>query len=129
LGADAVLLTASVLNAGEVRTFMEICSSMHMAAPIEVRSETELSAAVDCGARIVVLPAFAEAELSLDPAKALLPKVPRTLTVLVRGPFAAREDFEPLRGLSDGIWTAGPLMKANNLATFLRDFVEAAENG
>jgi hypothetical protein len=34
-----------------------------------------------------------------------------------------------VRGRADGIWIAGPLMRAEDPAAFVRHLVEAAENG
>ncbi len=129
-GADAVLLTASVVGAGELRALIEIAASMHMAAPVEVRSLSELEAAIAASARQAVIPAFSESgALDLSLAEALLPAFPRTLAALVRGPFATPEELEPLRGRIDAVWIAGPLMRAADPLAFLRPLVEAAESG
>src|SRR5439155_1066489 len=57
-GADAVLLTAAAVSAGELKKLVEIAASMHMAAPVEVRSAEEVATASACGARHAVVPAF-----------------------------------------------------------------------
>ena len=128
-GADAVLLTAAAIAPAEIRSSIEILASMHMAAPVEVASDAELSAARAAGAKLLVIPAFAAGGLSFALADSLLPRVPHSATVLIRGPFARAEDFEPLRGRADGIWIAGPAMRAKDPAEFLARLVEAAENG
>jgi indole-3-glycerol phosphate synthase len=128
-GADAVLLIAAAIAPAELRSSMEILASMHMAAPVEVASESELSSSLGCGARLLVIPAFSSRNLSLALADRLLPLVPRSTTVLVRGPFAKPEDFEPLRGRADGVWIAGPLITSKDPESFLANLVRAAENG
>ncbi|MFZ5470818.1 MAG: hypothetical protein ACOZIN_15440 [Myxococcota bacterium] len=128
-GADALLLTAAAAPAGELKAMLEIAASMHLAAPIEVRSEEELNTAVAVGARLAVVPAFRGPQLDLSLPRSLLPRFPRTLAAIVRGPFARPEDFAELRGQADGIWLAGPLMQAADKAAFLSPLVEAAENG
>lgn len=128
-GADAVLLMASAIAPTELRSWMEILASMHMAAPVEVASESELSSSLACGARLLVIPAFSSRSLSLAVADRLLPLVPRSTTVLVRGPFARPEDFEPLRGRADGVWIAAPLLASDDPQSFLANLVRAAENG
>src|SRR5229473_869574 len=128
-GADAALLIAAAISPAELRSLMEILSSMHMAAPVEVASESELSSSLGCGARLLVIPAFSSRSLSLALADRLLPLVPRSTTVLVRGPFAKPEDFEPLRGRADGVWIAGPLITSKDPESFLANLVRAAENG
>jgi hypothetical protein len=77
----------------------------------------------------LVIPAFSSRSLSLALADRLLPRVPRSTTVLVRGPFAKPEDFEPLRGRADGVWIAGPLITSKDPESFLANLVRAAENG
>lgn len=127
MGADAVLLTAGALAAPQIRSFIEILASMHMAAPAEVANEEELFASAAAGAKLLVIPAFGPGGLSLALADALLPKVPRTAVVLVRGPFTQSTDLAPLRGRADGIWIAGPWMSAEDPASFLAQLVRAAE--
>jgi len=128
-GADAVHLIAAALGASDLRSLIDVASSTHMAAVVEIASEAELAAASSAGARTVVIPAFSEGRLSLSNAQALLPKISRSITVLVRGPFNRARDLELLRSRADGIWMAGPLMRAGDPAAFLRPLVEAAENG
>lgn len=52
-GADAVLLIAAVLTAGQMRRLRELASRFAMAALVEVHDEEELEAALDSGADIV----------------------------------------------------------------------------
>ena len=127
-GSDAVLLTAAAVEGGELRTLMETANSMHMACPVEVRSEAELLRASHAGARLVVIPAFEKAALSLELAGRLLPKLPRTLSCIIRGPFARPEDLAPIRGRADAIWLAGPLIRSEDRASYLSALVEAAGN-
>jgi indole-3-glycerol phosphate synthase len=128
MGADAVLLTAAALSPADLRSSIEILASMHMAAPVEVSTESELSAALTGGAKLFVIPAFGATGLSLTLADSLLPKVPRGAIALVRGPFAEPDDFAPLRGRADGIWIAGPLMRADDPESLLERLVRAAES-
>ena len=127
-GADAVLLQAAAVIPGDLKAFIEIAASMHMAAPVEVRTEEEVRAAAASGARVIVIPAFGHphAALSLELANELLPKVPRTIAPLVRGPFYRPEELEPLRGKADGVWICEPVMRAGDAAAFTREFVAAA---
>ena len=127
-GADAVLLHAAALIPGDLRAFIEIAASMHMSAPVEVRSEDEVEVAAAAGARVMVIPAFGHphAALSLELAQALLPKIPRTVAPLVRGPFYRPEELEPLRGKADGVWICGPVMRAGDAAAFVRELLATA---
>jgi indole-3-glycerol phosphate synthase len=126
--ADATLLDASALQAGEIKLLVDLAAATHMAAPVEVRSADELKMATSAGARILIIPAFEGERLSLALADALLPLVPRTGAALVRGPFAAAADFAPLRGRADGIWTCAPFMRATDPAAFLSTLASALED-
>src|SRR5262249_58220214 len=90
----------------------DAAASTHRAAAMEVASEEELAAASSAGARIVVIPAFANGKLSLAIAEALLPKISRRIAALVRGPFQSAAELDLVRSRADGIWIAGPLMRA-----------------
>jgi indole-3-glycerol phosphate synthase len=127
-GADAVLLHAAALAPGDLKAFIEIAASMHMAAPVEVRTEEEVQVAAAAGARVLIIPAFGHphAALSLDLASALLPRVPRTVAPLVRGPFYRPEELEPLRGKADGVWICEPVMRAGDAGAFVRELLAAA---
>ena len=128
-GADAVLLTAAAVRPDELRALMEIAASLHMAAPVEVRTESELSIALSVGARLVIIPAFAQDSLSHEGPDLLLPKVPRSITPIVRGPFGSLEELESLRGRADAVWIAKPILEAEDPEGFLSRLVEAAEHG
>jgi indole-3-glycerol phosphate synthase len=52
-GADAILLIAAILTAGEMRRLRELAARFAMAALVEVHQEEELEAALDSGADIV----------------------------------------------------------------------------
>jgi indole-3-glycerol phosphate synthase len=53
MGADAILLIASVLTDDELRAFLEESQALAMAAIVEVHDEAELERALACGATIV----------------------------------------------------------------------------
>jgi indole-3-glycerol phosphate synthase len=128
MGADAVLLHGGAVTPSDLKAFIELASSMHMAAPVEVARDDEMKIALAAGARIVVIPAFGQphAALSLDGALSLLPHVPKTATALVRGPFYRPEDLAPLQGKADGVWICEPLVRAGDPAEFLRAFLASA---
>jgi indole-3-glycerol phosphate synthase len=130
-GADAVLLHAAAVIPGDLKAFIEIAASMHMSAPVEVRTLAELELAASAGARVVIIPAFGHphASLSLDLAQTLLPEVPNTVAPLVRGPFYRPEELEPLRGKADGVWICEPVMRAGDAGAFMRELLAVAGGG
>lgn len=52
-GADAVLLLASLLDAAQIRRFVELLDSFGCDALVEVHDEEELQRAMDAGARLI----------------------------------------------------------------------------
>jgi len=53
LGASAVLLIAALLDGGTIKRWLEICDSLGLSALVETRSEREIYAALEAGARII----------------------------------------------------------------------------
>jgi indole-3-glycerol phosphate synthase len=127
-GADAVLLTAAAVSASELRTFIEIAASMHMAAPVEVSTVEDLQTASAASARILVVPAFGnDGRLDLQRFDMLSGQVTRLQTLLIRGPFETVEDLARVRGRADGVWLRGPWLRAPDPEIFLTSLVQAAE--
>jgi indole-3-glycerol phosphate synthase len=52
-GADALLLIVAVLPEADLRTLVELCARLKIAALVEVHTEEELKTAVQAGARII----------------------------------------------------------------------------
>ena len=52
-GADAVLLIVSVLDGARLKTFIKIAKGLGMDCLVEVHDESELDAAISCGADII----------------------------------------------------------------------------
>ncbi len=125
-GADAVKLHAGAVSAGELRALVDIAASMHLAAPVEVRSEAELALAQAAGARMFIVPAFGPSGLDLALAEALFPKLSRASLVIVRGPFT-EDALASVRGKADAVWVAGPWLTAADPEAWLTAFVNRAE--
>jgi indole-3-glycerol phosphate synthase len=129
-GADAVHLMAGAVPASELKTFIDIAASTHMASAVEVRDEPEMAAALAAGARILVIPAFGAAEeLDTTRVDALHARVPQNTVLIARGPFAVPSQLESVRAKVDAVWVAGPALKLKEPENSWRAFVENAENG
>ena len=77
-GADAILLIAAVLTAGQIRRFQALADDYGMDSLVEVHDREELDKALDAGARIIGvnnrdLRTFA---VSLETAESLAPHIP-----------------------------------------------------
>lgn len=53
LGAGAVLLICSLLSTEDLKRYIEICDSLGLSALVEAHDETEITSAIDSGARII----------------------------------------------------------------------------
>lgn len=53
LGADAVLLICSLLDTDTIRKYISICDELGISALVEAHNETEVSSAIQAGARII----------------------------------------------------------------------------
>jgi indole-3-glycerol phosphate synthase len=53
LGADAVLLIARILSAGQLSELLDICNTLGMDALIEVHSESDVASAIRSGAKLI----------------------------------------------------------------------------
>jgi indole-3-glycerol phosphate synthase len=129
-GADAVWLLAAAVSAAELKTFIDIATSTHMASVVEVTSLEELRSATAAGARLLCIPAFGkDGTLDLDRVQSLSPEAPPTLTLILRGPFASAEDLAAVRHRADAVWVSHPFARAQDREVFLAQLVEVAENG
>lgn len=98
-GADAVLLIAAVLDAGQLRRFRELAAQFGMAALVEVHDEDELALAVDSGASIIGvnnrnLHTF---EVSLDVALRLAERIPAAAVKIAESGIHSAGDVAKLR--------------------------------
>ena len=53
LGASAVLLICAILDAAELRDYLQICDALELSALVEAHDEAEVEMALNAGARII----------------------------------------------------------------------------
>lgn len=122
-GADAVLLIAAILSAGELRRLRAAASSYGMAALVEVHDEEELGPALDSGAEIIGvnnrnLHTF---EVALETSLRLAEKIPDGLIRVSESGIHSRADVERLRAAGYQAFLVGEhLMRAEDPAQALR---------
>jgi len=127
-GADAILLIAAILEAGQIRDLAAAAAVYGMAALVEVHDERELAKALDAGAQIIGvnnrdLTTFA---VTLETSLRLAPRIPPgVLNVSESGIHSAR-DIERLRQAGYQAFLVGEhLMKSADPAEAVRDLVTA----
>ena len=98
LGADALLLIARILGAGELRDFIGIASELGLAALVEVHDEADVEKAISSGARIVGINNRDLATFRTDLAVSigLVRRIPKAITVVSESGINSRGDIEKL---------------------------------
>lgn len=125
-GADAILLIAAILSAGELRRLREAAAAYGMAALVEVHHEEELGPALESGAEIIGvnnrnLHTF---EVTLETSLRLAEKIPSGLIRVSESGIHARADIERLRAAGYQAFLVGEhLMRAPNPTEALRALV------
>ena len=100
LGADALLLIARLLEAGELRDFIGLASELGLAALVEVHDEADVEKAISSGARIVGINNRDLATFRTDLAVSirLARRIPKGVTVVSESGIGSRGDIERLMG-------------------------------
>jgi indole-3-glycerol phosphate synthase len=127
-GADAILLIAAILEAGEIRSLIKEAAEYRMAALVEVHDQADLTKALDAGATIIGvnnrdLTTF---HVTIETSLRLAPRIPpETLKVSESGIHAAL-DIQRLREAGYQAFLVGEhLMKSGDPAAALRALVTA----
>jgi indole-3-glycerol phosphate synthase len=126
LGADALLLIARLLEAGELRDFIGFASELGLAALVEVHDEADLEKAVSSGAGIVGINNrdLATFRTDLDVSIRLARRIPQGITVVSESGINSRGDVETL--MSEGIHAVlvgESLMREQDIGKKLRELL------
>ncbi len=123
-GADAILLIAAILSAGEMRRFRELAARHGMAALVEVHDEEELGPALDSGAEIVGvnnrnLHTF---DVHLETSLRLSGQIPSGIVKVAESGIHSRESVRKLRAAGFDAFLVGEhLMKSGDPAASLKE--------
>jgi indole-3-glycerol phosphate synthase len=126
LGADALLLIARLLEAGELRDFIGLASELGLAALVEVHNEADVEKAVSSGTRIVGINNrdLATFRTDLDVSIRLARRIPKGITVVSESGINCRGDVERL--MSAGIHSVlvgESLMREKDIGKKLRELL------
>ncbi len=125
-GADAILLIAALLDAGELRRLREAAARYRMTALVEVHDEAELDRALESGAEIIGvnnrdLRTF---EVSLDVSVRLARRMPANVLAVAESGIRSAEDVARLRAAGyRGFLVGEHLMKSPDAAGALRELL------
>ncbi|HEX9163199.1 MAG TPA: indole-3-glycerol phosphate synthase TrpC [Thermoanaerobaculia bacterium] len=122
-GADAILLLASLLDAGQIREFIKVLDRYGCDALVEVHDEQELQRAIDGGARVIGvnnrdLRTF---KVDLGTAESLGKKIPDVAVKVAESGITSHEDVRRLRRAGfDAFLVGESLLRQNDRAAALR---------
>ncbi|MDO8685931.1 MAG: indole-3-glycerol phosphate synthase TrpC [Clostridiales bacterium] len=128
LGADALLLIASILTKDELSDFISLAKELHLQCLVEVHDESELEKAMVSGAQIVGinnrnLQTF---EVSLKTTARLAPLIPSDCVIVSESGISSHEDIVFLNRFGvDAVLIGETFMKA---ASIKDKFMELRQN-
>ncbi len=99
LGADAILLIASVLSDKEISGFLQLAKQLRLAALCEVHDEIEMKRVADCGASLIGINNrdLRTFEVSLQTTFDLVPLAPDHAVLVSESGIRCHADLEILR--------------------------------
>ena len=131
-GADAILLIAAILEAGEIRSLAEMAAAYGMAALVEVHDERDLAKAIEAGAEIVGvnnrdLTTF---EVTLETSLRLAPRIPPAVLKVSESGICSARDIARLRQAGYQAFLVGEhLMKSVDPAEAVRALLTPGVKG
>jgi indole-3-glycerol phosphate synthase len=126
LGADALLLIARLLEAGELRDFIGLASESGLAALVEAHDEKDVEKAVSAGARIVGINNrdLATFRTDLGVSIELARRIPKNITVVSESGIGSRGDVERIMGAGIHAVLVGEcLMREKDIGKKLRELL------
>jgi indole-3-glycerol phosphate synthase len=126
LGADALLLIARLLEAGELRDFIGLSSELGLAALVEVHDEVDVEKAISSGARIVGINNrdLATFRTDLGVSIRLANRIPKGITVVSESGINGRDDVETLMSAGiHAVLVGESLMREKDIGKKLRELL------
>jgi len=129
-GADAILLIAAMLDAGQLAEYNALAKELSLDVLMEVHDETELQMVLETGCELVGinnrnLQTF---ETDLATTERLLPMVPADCFVVAESGIACRADVERLQQAgAQGFLVGESLMREDDIGSKLRELQGQAE--
>jgi indole-3-glycerol phosphate synthase len=132
-GADAILLIVSILTDQQLKSFLDLATSAHLAVLVEVHDERELGRANAAGARIIGvnnrdLKTFKVDLATTERLTAILRSRPgaEATTLVAESGIHTRAEVERLaRGGADSILVGESLMKSGNVRAAIAELLHA----
>ena len=132
LGASAVLLIVSLLDAAELREYLSICDSLGLSALVEIHDEAEAETAVGSGARIIGVNNRNLKDFSVDTGNSgrLRERIPRDVLFVSESGVKTAEDVRDICRIgADAALVGETLMRAPDIKAKLAELRSGAELG
>ncbi len=130
LGASAVLLIVSLLDAGELREYLRICDDLGLSALTEIHDEAEAEIAVESGARIIGVNNRNLKDFSVDTANSgrLRGMIPSDVLFVSESGVKTAADVKAVYEMgADAVLVGETLMRADDIGTKLAELRSAAQ--
>jgi indole-3-glycerol phosphate synthase len=124
IGADAVLLICSLLDAKTLKHYLSICNELGMSALVEAHTEEEVYLAVEAGARMIGvnnrnLQTF---EVDLKKSLNLRRLVPKDIIFVAESGIKTAADIQQLKASGvDGVLIGETLMRSSKKRELLKE--------
>ena len=129
LGADCILLICALLDTGTIRSCLEICRALGLAALVEAHDGEEISSALRAGARMIGVNNRNLKDFSVDFSNAgrLRGQIPQDCIFVAESGVRSAQDAALLKEAgADAILVGEALMRAEDKGALLRAMKEAA---
>lgn len=130
-GADAILLIARILSAERLKSLLNACGRLGLAALTEVHDLNDLNMAVDCGAEIIGinnrdLEVF---KVRLETTMELVPLLPNDCIAVSESGINNADDVQTLHNAGvHAVLVGSSLMKSEDIGKKTRELVQAGKN-
>ena len=130
MGADAVLLICALLDTKTIESYLQICSTLGLAALVEAHDGAEIRSAVSAGAKIIGVNNrnLKDFSVDFDNAARLRELIPPDRLYVAESGVARPRDAAALRAIgADAVLMGEILMRAGDKAALLAQMREAAQ--
>ncbi len=130
IGADALLLIVSLLEAGKLTALLLLTRSLGLEALVEVHTQEEMETALDAGARVIGVNSRDLHTFKMYPDRALelAPLAPKEVTLVAASGLKTRADLERLAAAGiKGFLIGETLVTSGNPGKKLREFISSGD--
>ena len=123
MGADAVLLIVSLMDAGTLASFLDRCDRLGLAALVETHDASEIDTAVSAGATVIGVNNRNLKDFTVDPENTarLRDRIPPSCLCVAESGVRTAEDIGRLQAIgADAVLIGETLMRAEDPGEMLR---------